>query len=324
MPSTLGPSSFRPRQASYLRISPHTVLQMIMYLEPAHVNWMTTERLERVLFALKERIPVKLTKDAEGAKKRSGAKEKANVDVYRGADYQIAFFFRKTGQKHVVLLKDKSLAHPLTDSPPPAPLADTATDAATRKRGRDDEGPVDLTQDLETAEPPAKRAEVAELVAVKDEEVEAVLPPWEEGQGDYDDYKPELSDVKPELRVDYRGYSIFNRSLVVIVEPYPALAPSELAQGAPLVPAEVRQLSAMPSDSARLSASRGPSASATPGPMRRDGQPLFRSDTTPLEEGTPSAEDDMHALRETSEMLASEWDAQDDEELPAPKEIGRR
>jgi hypothetical protein len=45
-----------------------------------------TERLERVLFALKERIPVKLTKDAEVAKKRSGAKEKANVDVYRGGE----------------------------------------------------------------------------------------------------------------------------------------------------------------------------------------------------------------------------------------------
>lgn len=45
-----------------------------------------TERLERVLFALKERIPVKLTKDAEVAKKRSGAKEKANVDVYRGCE----------------------------------------------------------------------------------------------------------------------------------------------------------------------------------------------------------------------------------------------
>jgi hypothetical protein len=44
VPSTLGPSSFRPRQASYLRISPHTVLQMIMYLEPAHVHWMTVQR----------------------------------------------------------------------------------------------------------------------------------------------------------------------------------------------------------------------------------------------------------------------------------------
>lgn len=37
-----GPSrtGFRPRQSNYLRISPTTVLQMILYLEPAHVEWM--------------------------------------------------------------------------------------------------------------------------------------------------------------------------------------------------------------------------------------------------------------------------------------------
>lgn len=33
-------SGFRPRQSNYLRISPTTVLQMILYLEPAHVEWM--------------------------------------------------------------------------------------------------------------------------------------------------------------------------------------------------------------------------------------------------------------------------------------------
>lgn len=72
---------------------------------------------------MKERIPTKLGKEMEGAKKRSSAKEKTIVDVYRGceslqralavsadvarpaADYQIAFFFRRTGKKHVVLLK---------------------------------------------------------------------------------------------------------------------------------------------------------------------------------------------------------------------------
>lgn len=36
----IGSSGFRPRQSSYLRISPTAVLQMILYLEPAHVDWM--------------------------------------------------------------------------------------------------------------------------------------------------------------------------------------------------------------------------------------------------------------------------------------------
>ncbi|KAK4057760.1 hypothetical protein OIO90_001408 [Microbotryomycetes sp. JL221] len=105
-------SSFRPRQSSYLRISPSTVLQFIMYLEPAHVDWMTDERLDRVLYALKERIPAKLEKErSQGKKKGPAAKEKTHVDVYRGSDYQMAFFFRRTSKKHVVLLKDKHLMY---------------------------------------------------------------------------------------------------------------------------------------------------------------------------------------------------------------------
>lgn len=100
--------------------------------------------------------------------------------------------------------QDKSLAHPLADSPPPAPLAaDLTSNETTRKRGREDAGTLDLTEDAETAEPPAKRtgAELDELV-VKDEEVDPVLPPWPEIQEEYDDYKPDLQDLKPELRVD--------------------------------------------------------------------------------------------------------------------------
>lgn len=107
------------------------------------------------------------------------------------------------------------------------------------------------------------------------------------------------------------------------VEPYPALAPSELAKGAPLLPVEVRQLSEMPSDSARPSASRGLSESATPGPLRRDGQPLFRSDTTPLEEeATPALDDEMRQLRESTEMLANEYDEEGEEgDLPSLNDL---
>lgn len=34
-------TQFRPRQSSYLRISKTTVLQMTLYLEQAHVEWMS-------------------------------------------------------------------------------------------------------------------------------------------------------------------------------------------------------------------------------------------------------------------------------------------
>jgi hypothetical protein len=35
------PMTFRPRQTSYLRIAPKMVLQLILYLEPADVDWMS-------------------------------------------------------------------------------------------------------------------------------------------------------------------------------------------------------------------------------------------------------------------------------------------
>lgn len=156
-------STYRPRQSSYLRISPSSVLQMILYLEPSHTHWMNVRTttclsssylpltlsdfppeqdgvLERVLFALKDRIPLKLQQEGDGKKH---GKEKTHVDVFRGgtfapslvfllfssekddadfclyrlplhtADYQMAFFFRRSNDKHVVLLKVRLPFSPL-------------------------------------------------------------------------------------------------------------------------------------------------------------------------------------------------------------------
>lgn len=53
-------------------------------VHPANLSRLQTERLERVLFALKERIPIKLKKEREAGKKKGAGKEKTQVDVYRG------------------------------------------------------------------------------------------------------------------------------------------------------------------------------------------------------------------------------------------------
>lgn len=76
--------------------------------------------------ALKDRIPKKLSTEQVDWLKGSG-KSKVKVDVYRGgqsliparlgevlmrwegvADFQFAYFFRKTGSQHAVLLKVRS------------------------------------------------------------------------------------------------------------------------------------------------------------------------------------------------------------------------
>lgn len=93
---------------------------------------------ERVLVALRERIPIKLEHEdvMKSSRGSGGGKQRDKVDVFRGserfpslslslsrllrkrqgaslvvlfvcctADYQMAFFFRTTNDKHVVLLK---------------------------------------------------------------------------------------------------------------------------------------------------------------------------------------------------------------------------
>lgn len=66
---------------------------------------------------------------------------------------------------------------------------------------------LDLTADAEEGSRPAKRQADDELIVVKDEEVEPVIPDWGAAQAaqEEDDYKPEYEDIKPELRVECEG-----------------------------------------------------------------------------------------------------------------------
>lgn len=90
---------------------------MVLYLDPTHTGWMSELVLERVLETLRDRIRLKLLKESKAAK------GKGTVDVYRGgalqlplialliktdmrtAGWQMAYYFRRTAQKHAVLLK---------------------------------------------------------------------------------------------------------------------------------------------------------------------------------------------------------------------------
>ncbi|GAA5891810.1 hypothetical protein JCM8208_002896 [Rhodotorula glutinis] len=354
-------TQFRPRQSSYLRISPTAVLQMTLYLEPAHVEWMSDATLEKMLVALKDRIPLKVQQD--DARSKKGGKERNQVDVYRGTDYQMAFFFRPAKDKHVVLLKDKNI-HFVTRSPStvrapsrvapspfPPPLPARKRARTTSAAPRDDEGDVLSSgsdgESSSTAAPPSKRrVGVAvsgardeggaedELVVVKPEPDEEAPPAgWADsaGGGYAGDVKPEIDeDAKPEVTVTYRGFTIWNRTLVVIVEPYPALDPADRARPR-LLNTEIRQLSASVAPESyrngRSTIPRGSSLSVTPAPPRAPGSrgPLFRSETTPAEsiggsvapselgEGDEGDDEQMRRLREMSMMLAND----EDEDLPS-------
>lgn len=90
---------------------------------------------------------------------------------------------------------------PNSPSPPP-PRRDTTTSSNKRDRTATADDPLDLTEDDAEAEHAAKRFEGAEVLTVKDEDVDPVIPPWAgEEPIDYD-IKPNVDELKPELRVD--------------------------------------------------------------------------------------------------------------------------
>ncbi|GAA5828100.1 hypothetical protein JCM5353_005218 [Sporobolomyces roseus] len=447
-------AGFTPRQSSYLRISPTLVLQLILYLEPHHVEWMNVGVFERILVALKDRIPLKLQLEeiGRGTKSSSGKQKREKVDVFRGTDYQMAFFFRKTNDKHVVLLKEKHLHYvtrsvprpqpqprqprsPSFSLPPPPPHPHTkpsslAHDPHTQQHVEEEENEEDA---LEVMGPPRKRTRLAPLARGSDDSAQPLSsaltqenkeeglelldhvkpepmdeqdplvvlseghlqqqqrspspppPPQnslfreesgtpfgegeyvgsraqEEEDGEEDGFKEEVDDdIKPQLKVSYQKFEIFNRSLVVIVEPYPPLPLSAL-QFTPrpghFMNTEIRQLSAsvqprssasatpnpFPNDSSRLSVeSRANSLSVTPAPRSRgtrQGGNLFRRESTGISErGTPalvdeSEEDDqLRGLREMSEVFrdGEDWGKRleeeeegSEEELESVEEIMRK
>lgn len=100
---------------------------MLLLTQVAMNDYIQDDILDRLLFALRDRIPAKVKADEL---KKGPGKDKVLVDVFRGgmflpvlhgfdqtdgssrdfvgsllADYQIAYYFRKSNQAHVVLLK---------------------------------------------------------------------------------------------------------------------------------------------------------------------------------------------------------------------------
>ncbi|KAE8217205.1 hypothetical protein CF319_g8649 [Tilletia indica] len=151
-----GSGSFSQRNLYYLRSSPYTVLQMVLYLDARHIAWMNAPSeetggrrpngeviMQKALSVLRTRIMDKLRKES-GTNGRMGVvSRKEKVDVYAAYDFQMAYFFRKMSDRHAVLLKDKSLVFPNSSAAMPlnseseagnAPIPSSSERAAKRRR----------------------------------------------------------------------------------------------------------------------------------------------------------------------------------------------
>ncbi|KAI0081714.1 hypothetical protein K474DRAFT_1671623 [Panus rudis PR-1116 ss-1] len=131
---------FSKRNLYYLRISANTILPLYLYLDEKHVDWMSERVLQQVLEDLRNRIPVKLSEEANahlGPGGPSSAK-KGTLDVHRGDTYQFAYFLRRT-DTHAVLIKTRRFVaappRPKPESlPPPRPPSPEPSTKPKRRR----------------------------------------------------------------------------------------------------------------------------------------------------------------------------------------------
>ncbi|WVQ77079.1 hypothetical protein IAR50_006762 [Cryptococcus sp. DSM 104548] len=230
---------FSTRNAFYLRVSNYRIIPLFLYLDERHVNWMTDRVLQLVIGSLQPKLPEVLYR----AKLEKDKKHKVHVE--RGEGYQFCYFMRTTSRTEVVLLKTKDVSlRPPT--PPPAVLSEppsnrrrsstrrstrapstTPRGRASRSRSRSvtaraDEEDGQADGDLEEFTGGNAMSGDSDGVHVKPEPMD---PDEEDEYGE----APNIKDWKPDVDVSYQGFGTSSVQLVLIIEPYPPLPPSQYA-----------------------------------------------------------------------------------------------
>lgn len=204
---------FATRNVYHLRLSAHSVLPLYVYLDNAHVDWMTNTTLLKVLTELRPLILPKL--QAEGL----SSSKKGTVEVIRGDDYQFAFFVRKVDSQSNVLIKTRRF----TPSKAAARKADSPTPVALGKRKRANR-PLKEEPGLEQNDQSTRSDQ--QRAHDKGNEVEEITDGSDDAQDDPDylqEEEPEEEKPKMNMHLSYQGFSMFGRCLCIVVEPWPPL-----------------------------------------------------------------------------------------------------
>ncbi|WWC58488.1 uncharacterized protein I303_101031 [Kwoniella dejecticola CBS 10117] len=225
---------FSTRNAFYLRASNYRVIPLFLYLDERHADWMSERVLQLVISALQSKIS-ELLFTSRGTKKHK-------VHVERGEGYQYCYFLRTTTRTEVVLLKEKSYSLRPPTPPPEAALEDptskskaSASSAKTsktprRSRTRSRSVTTQLEEVDEGGSPPLQPMDNAGQDVIDEDGVRVKAEPM-----DYDADRTEsmeetnIKDWKPDVDVSYKGFGTSSVQLVLIIEPYPPLAPSQYA-----------------------------------------------------------------------------------------------
>ncbi|CAG8519049.1 7932_t:CDS:2 [Funneliformis mosseae] len=90
----------------YLRISEKQVLPLIIYLRQENLLWFNDIIFQEILSALQRIIPKKFSR------KKKNVSNKSLSDIYRGSNFQFAYYIKPTEVKHSILIKDKTSIFP--------------------------------------------------------------------------------------------------------------------------------------------------------------------------------------------------------------------
>ncbi|OCF55347.1 hypothetical protein L486_06827 [Kwoniella mangroviensis CBS 10435] len=225
---------FSTRNAFYLRASNYRVIPLFLYLDERHVDWMSERVLQLVIGALQPKM-TELLFTARGQKKHK-------VHVERGEGYQFCYFLRTTTRTEVVLLKEKSFSlRPPTPPPEVIPEPSPSKRKAPSSSGRSSKAPrrartrsrsvATELEEVDEANPPAlQNVNNGNEDAIDQDGVQVKAEPV-----DYDADRTEsleetnIKDWKPDVDVSYKGFGTSSVQLVLIIEPYPPLPPSQYA-----------------------------------------------------------------------------------------------
>ncbi|OCF38602.1 hypothetical protein I317_07630 [Kwoniella heveanensis CBS 569] len=250
---------FSTRNAFYLRASNYRVVPLFLYLDERHVDWMSERVLHLVIAALQPKMSELLYTD------RSQKKHKVHVE--RGEGYQYCYFLRTTTRTEVVLLKEKSFGlRPPTPPPPIETIPEVSSRSSKHKSsssssmqsnrnpksrrassrprsvtaqpqqnytgaGAGDSPPLRAMAGAGSGQPPLFDDPGLDdgEIRVKDEPVDFEgLPPTEAAVEEIQE-ETNIKDWKPDVDVSYKGFGTSSVQLVLIIEPYPPLPPSQYA-----------------------------------------------------------------------------------------------
>src|SRR5579871_5659740 len=101
----------------YIRLTPHTTLQTLIFLEDPSVlhTWLihpTHPALPRIIASLKDLILPKLEEERDRERKSTSKKNRAVKDVAAGGDFEVSVFLKDGATKHALLRRRREFLQP--------------------------------------------------------------------------------------------------------------------------------------------------------------------------------------------------------------------